>query len=160
MNMPTPAITKAMLNKLKGELAYIDDSMLYTVGAPEVINKLIDRISSKKAAASTSAQFKKLIPGLDEKPVESYTLSIAGIIRTLLLMSPNVNETMLAGSSATDGIAGYSTVDNDIDLISFERISISEIIAIKDMAPTIQSTLMSLMMSSQMQMMQPAAPAK
>ena len=151
MDMPTPELTKNMLNKLTGELAYIGNSMLYTIGGAEVMNKLIDRLTLKKAATSTSAQFKKLIPNLKEEPVEFYTLSIAGIIKTLLLISPDVNETMLAGSSATGGIAGYATVD-DYDRMSLDRISIDEIIAIKDLAPTIQATLAKLIMSPKMQM--------
>ncbi len=154
MGTPTPEITKTMMNKLKSEVAYTKDSMIYTIGSPKTMNTIIDRLTSKTANNTPSAQFKKLIPNPKGRPVASYTLSLSGIIKALLLMSPNVTETMLAGNSTADGIAGYA-ITNGTDIIALDRISINELVSIKDMTPTIQSTVMSLMMSTQMQMIQP-----
>ena len=154
--MTTPMPGMEILEKMKYEIAYIKNNMLYTIGNQNVMNQLIDRIYSKTIKAP-SAQFTKLIPGLKDKPVCFYTLSIAEIIKTVLLMTPDVNETMLTGSSTGNGIAGYATV-NDGDIIGLDRISINELIAIRDLAPIIQSTVTKMIMAPQMQTQSPSSP--
>jgi hypothetical protein len=152
MNLPVPTTDMDWVNNMKFEIAYIDNNMLASFGGPEVMNKLIDRINSKKTIKYPTAEFTKLIPELKQTPVESYTLSLTKLIKALLLMSPDITETMLAGISDTDGIAGY-TITKGKDTTSLTRISMTEIIAIKNMIPIIQSTV-----SSQVQMQMPVTP--
>lgn len=151
MDMPTPKMTKYILNKLKGEIAYTEDSMIYTIGTPETMNTIIDLLTSKTAITPPSVQFKKLIPDLKTTPIQSYSLSLSKLIRTLLLMSPDIDETMLKESSNTGGIAGYATTEGK-DIIGLDRISIDEIIAIRNMASIIQSTLTTITTEAQMEM--------
>lgn len=148
MGMPTPPSTKAILNSLKTEIAYTDSDMIYTVGDQKTMNTILDRLAAKTGAAS-STQFTKLIPTVQGKPVQQYTLSIAKIIKSLLLLSPTVNDTMFASNTKTDGLAGYLTATGK-DIVGFDRISFNEILAIKELIPTIQKTLFTLIMQQQM----------
>ncbi len=151
-NMEVPPVSPLLLSKLNGEVAYINNDMVYALGGQDVMNTVIDRMLST-STESDSAQFTELLPAAGGKVVQAYIMHPAEIIKSALSLIPGVDSTMFAGmSQKTGGVAGY-IVTNGKDITGIDRISIDEIIAIKHLIPIMRSLAMGA--ASQMQMTPP-----
>lgn len=141
---PMPFMLPEWLKNMKMEMAFSGNDMIYTMGKPEIMNTTIERLKSIGTSIENTPAFKKLIPKLKHKPVALYTFSLVKLAKNLLssVMPP---EQLAAIPDNSDGIAGYVMVSGD-NLVEIERVSLSEIAAIKSAVPMLQGMMMGMMM--------------
>jgi hypothetical protein len=140
-----PASLKWM-EGMQGELAYVENHLVYTLGGPEIMHGALERLGSGGKSVVESVAFSRLFSQTKGKVVEIHTLSLSTLITQLMGMLPGVPAAMQESTpSETAGMAGYSMVFEG-NLIGVDRISLSEIKALQSAIPTIGATVPMLMM--------------
>jgi len=155
-----PITMPAWLDGIKGELTFTDSDIIYTIGRSEVMDMTIDRLKSVGTSIENTKTFRKLIPKLKHQPVAVYTLSLVKLAKALL-SGPAPAEQLSAVPDDSDGIAGYVMVSGD-NMVDIERVSLTEVAAIKSVVPVLQGMMMGMMMQGGMPgapQMPPPAPA-
>ena len=156
----TPMPMPKWLDNLVFEVAYIDDSLLYTVGGPAVMDTAIARMKGQGVPIVQSPRFTGLIPRIKYEPVQAYTMSLAKLIQALLSQFAGTSVTMPATMPVgNSGMAGFALVRGD-NYIDFDRVSFDEIVGIKNMMPVIQQAMSQFMMSQAAAMGQPVPGAQ
>jgi len=136
------------LNGLKMEVAYTDSDVIYTVGNPDIMDGAIDSYLSGGTAIEAGKGFKTLVPTLKHEPTQLYSFSLVRMARDLLASTLTPDQLAMIPAN-THGLAGYSMVSGD-NFIDIDRISLTEIAAIKQVVPLLQSVIMQLMMGGMM----------
>jgi hypothetical protein len=147
---PAPIPMPPWLVKMTWEIAYVGDSLLFTMGSPDLMNRSIDRLKTPQTAMQQTPEFTRLISTLKHEPVQTYTMSPARLVRARLALSPAITDEMLAaipgGTGNVAGAAGFAMVKGD-NYVDFDRIRIDEIVAIKNLGPMMTQAFMQFVMS-------------
>ncbi len=143
--MAMPAMSMEWMEGLRYEMAFVEDHLVYTCGAPEIMDAALNRLKEGGTPVDKSAAFTELFPAAKGNIVEVHTLSLCGIVKGLLGVIPGIPESVLAAiPDRTGGVAGYS-ISRGSNLISFDRISFDEIKAIQEAVPAMAGALPGLM---------------
>ena len=120
-----------MFSSFKGEIAFVDKHLLYSLGPPQVMNATIDRVKQGVGTPAMPALFSRLFRQTSVKPVGYHSLSLVKLLKGLLGLLPTVTPQTLAMVPDSDsGIAGYSFRRQDT-LVGVMRIGMSEIASVK-----------------------------
>jgi len=133
------------LEGMRWEIAFVGNHLVYTAGGPEIMDAALDRLASGGTDIDKSPTFKRLFPQAKGNIVEVHTMSLSALTKRLLGLVPNIDQATLAAIPESAGIAGYSTAKSG-NLIGIERISLSEVAALKKSVEAIGPAIPSLMM--------------
>ncbi len=154
-NQPTASAVPAMpampmtsmkwMEGLRWEMAFVDDHLMYTCGAAEIMDAALDRLKAGGTRVDETSAFTTLFPSIKGNVVEVHTLSLCRTLKGLLSMIPGIDPSVLEViPDDTAGMAGYSMAKGG-NLISIDRISLGEITAIQKAIPALAGTLPALM---------------
>ena len=140
-----PTASMKWMEGLRWEMAFVDDHLMYTCGAEEIMNTSLDRLKAGGTALDKTDIFTGLFPSIKGNVVEVHSLSLCRTLKGLLSIIPGIKPSVLAViPENTPGIAGYSMAKGG-NLIGIDRVSLGEIQAIQKVIPALAETLPVLM---------------
>lgn len=145
-NMP-PMAMPGFMSKMKWEMAFDGNHMIYVMGSSELMNSAIDRLNASAAVPVTShPPFTTVFPQVQQPPSYVYTASLVKLAKQGLALLPGADPALLASiHDKTGGLAGYGMIKGD-NLIGTDRIMLDEIEGLKVVLPMLGKLLTPLLM--------------
>ncbi len=157
--MQQPALP-SWLKNIQLEFAVVNDDLIQTMGSPAVMDEMLERLNNAQTAGqpiNKNQLFGRLFPQIDDKSVKLYVFKPLSTVKLILGSLPNSNPQMLNMiPDSPGGIAGHVVKEGN-RVESVTRITLDEILAIKNSAGTIGSLFFQAMISG-MATSQPKAP--
>lgn len=141
-NAPPLAMSN-FIGKMRWEIAYAGNHMVYAMRTSELMNSAIDRLSATDNVPVTSTrQFTSVFPPMKEPPSHVYTLSLVKLAKAGLALRPGANAARLASiPDKTRGMAGYGVIKGD-NMICIDRIMLDEIEGLKVVLPMLKNDVL------------------
>lgn len=160
-----PAPVKDLFKNMQYEMAFVGQTMLYCLGSPESMNRLIDSARAGEGASiQQAAPVRALLPDLPKAAVDIHYIRIMDLVRTAMNAVPELPADVLQKlPAASVTLAGYSVAQGR-DLASFVRLSHTDLKELgaffRSIAPAKppQAGSMAIDVDESMQMEEEAAP--
>ncbi len=150
------------LKNMQTEFAVVNENMIQTMGSPTIMNNVIKRLKDGKTAVNPVEKnqlFERLFSEGKYNPVLLYTIKPLSAVKSILAALPGANRQMLNMiPDSPGGIAGYAVKDGN-RIKSVTRITLDEILTMKNSASAIGGLYFQAIMSG-MAGPQPEAPSE
>jgi hypothetical protein len=144
----TPNPFAGMFTMETNEWTIVGSNMIVTMGSEAQMNATIEAVSKGSTTGTTkSVLFRQLFSQLTVKPVAVYSISLINTIKAFLAGTGVDAQTLAMIPESKSGMAGCVYKNGD-DLACVTRISMSEIVAIKNSAQTLGMMMMQMMMGA------------
>ncbi len=147
MGMPMPPAVAELINKMKVEIAFTKNAAIQVMGNAKVMDLVIDRLSSPGARIDQTKPLIKLFPKLTSKPVAIWTFDILATAKAIISRVANADPNVFQDIPGGKGEFGGLTFKKRGALLSIIRMSMDELVAIKNATPMLAMKAMPMLMA-------------